>query len=79
MTVEDLIARLKALPPKTQVLVEGYENGFDDLVDVRAEEVVRYRHAQEWDGEYQVANRFANPGGEVLQVVVILGRRGSMR
>ena len=32
MTAEELIKRLKSLPPETPVLVEGYETGFDDVV-----------------------------------------------
>lgn len=52
MTAEELIAQLQELPPETPVLVEGYETGFDDIVELTPEQVVRYRHAQEWDGEY---------------------------
>ena len=33
MTAKELIARLTSLPPETPVLVEGYETGFDDIVD----------------------------------------------
>ena len=41
MTAEELIKRLKALSPETPVLVEGYETGYDDIVDLKAEEVFR--------------------------------------
>jgi len=30
MTAKELVKRLKSLPPKTQVLVDGYETGFDE-------------------------------------------------
>lgn len=79
MTIEDLIARLEALPPEAPVLVEGYETGFDDIVDLTFEQVVRYRHAQEWDGEYQAPDRFSNPETGVLQAAVIRGHRGHRR
>ena len=79
MTAEELIAHLQKLPPETPVLVEGYETGFDDIVDLTFEQVVRYRHAQEWDGEYQVSDRFSNPETGVRQASVIRGRRGHRR
>ena len=37
MTAEELTKRLKSLPPETPVLVEGYETGFDDVVDLKAQ------------------------------------------
>ena len=79
MTAEELIAQLQELPPETPVLVEGYETGFDDIVELTPEQVVRYRHAQEWDGEYQVPDRFSNPETGAWQAVVICGRRGHRR
>jgi len=79
MTAEELIAQLQELPPETPVLVEGYETGFDDIVELTPEQVVRYRHAQEWDGEYQTPDRFSNPEIGVRQAAVIRGRRGSRR
>lgn len=79
MTAEELIARLEALPPETPVLVEGYETGFDDIVELTPEQVVRYRHAQEWDGEYQALDRFSSPETRVRQAAVIRGRRGYRR
>ena len=45
MTAEELIEHLKLLPPETPVLVEGYETGFDDIVELTSEQVVRYRRA----------------------------------
>ncbi len=69
MTVKELIERLQTLPPDTPVLVEGYETGFDEVIDLSRHELVRYRHAQPWDGEYQPVERFKNacfrhdPGG----------------
>ena len=79
MTAEELIEHLKLLPPETPVLVEGYETGFDDIVELTSAQVVRYRHAQEWDGEYQTLDRFTRPATGVQQAVVIRGRRGHRR
>jgi len=79
MTAEELIVQLRKLPPETPVLVEGYETGFDDVVELSPEQVVRYRHAQEWDGEYQTLDRFSNTETERLQACVVRGRRGHRR
>jgi hypothetical protein len=79
MTAEELIERLKSLPSETPVLVEGYETGFDEIVDIKAQEVVRYRNAQGWDGEYRAPESFSEPGNGVVDAAVILGRRGPLR
>ncbi|MBL3557605.1 MULTISPECIES: hypothetical protein [Marinobacter] len=79
MTAEELIAQLQKLPPETPVLVEGYETGFDDIVELTPEQVVRYRHAQEWDGEYQTLDRFSSAENKRLLAAVIHGRRGHRR
>lgn len=52
MTAEELIKRLQSLPPETPVLVEGYETGFDEIVDLKALEVFRLDQPAEWEGEY---------------------------
>ncbi|MCL7942958.1 hypothetical protein [Marinobacter sp. ATCH36] len=79
MTADELIQRLKTLPPESTVLVEGYETGYDDIVDLKPMEVVRYRKAQEWDGEYSSVDKFAGDRGKTIPATVILGRRGNLR
>lgn len=79
MTVKELIERLQTRPPDTPVLVEGYETGFDEVVGLSRHELVRYRHAQPWDGEYQPVERFKTPASDTIQAAVILGRRGPLR
>jgi len=78
MTAQELIEHLKALPPETPVLVEGYETGFDDIVEVKPCEVVHYRHAQGWDGEYQADDSFAGEQ-KTKSAVILTGRRGAFR
>ncbi len=79
MTAAELIERLKCLPPESTVLVEGYETGYDDIVDLKPVDVVRYRKAQEWDGEYATVDKFAGDRGKTKPVTVIIGRRGNLR
>lgn len=80
MTVEELMKHLNRLPADTPVLVEGYENGYDEIIELREMEIFKYRAAQEWDGEYQMTT--AHPGfqgKEPFPAVVIQGRRGRLR
>lgn len=79
MTAEELIEHLKLLPPETPVMVEGYETGFDDIVELTSEQVVRYRRAHEWDGEYQPLERFSSQDTGSMQASVIRGRKGNRR
>ena len=79
MTAEQLIELLKALPPETPVMVEGYENGFDLAISLLPQPVIRYRNAQPWDGEYQEPSRFSNSEAGRIDAAVIHGRRGSRR
>jgi len=52
MTAYELIERLKALPPETPVLVEGYETGYDDIVSLNTQDVIQLHNVDERDGEY---------------------------
>lgn len=79
MTVDELIKQLKALPPHTPVLVEGYESGYDAIVALKPQEVCRYRNAQEWDGEYRERNDFSGTESRTEPAVVVIGRRGRLR
>jgi hypothetical protein len=47
MTVEELIEKLKEFDPQTRVVVDGYEDGFDEP-KVKEEEVVIDAN---WDGQ----------------------------
>lgn len=59
--------------------MEGYENEFDEVIDLKRQGVVRYRHAQPWDGQYQPPDRFEQPTTGIMQAAIILGRRGPRR
>lgn len=79
MTAAEPIERLKTLPPESTVLVEGYETGYDDIVDLKPVEMARYRKAQEWDGEYCIGDKFTGKNGKTMPATLILGRRGNLR
>lgn len=47
MAVAELIEQLKKHPPDKRVVVDGYEDGFDDLVKVK-ELLLNLNHYEEW-------------------------------
>lgn len=52
MKKSDLIAALAGIPDDAEILVEGYETGFDRIIAIQPMEVAFVRNAKDWDGEY---------------------------
>lgn len=76
MKVSELIIALSKFPPKTMVVVEGYETGFDGIHQLL--EIIMAPHnpsANDWDGEYAQAKTDSHSE----TAVCILGRRGHRR
>jgi len=78
LTVKQVIECLRRQPAEAVVLVEGHETGWDVIHAIRQATVVKYRKVKDWDGEYQEANQFKQPGDSFL-AVLIEGRRGHRR
>jgi len=76
MTAAALIELLRQVPLDTPVLVQGYETGLDAIHMVSTMNVVPYRRAQPWDGEFRSATEFGQQGSPA---VVIVGRREAHR
>ena len=76
MNVAELIEHLRKFPDDLPVLIEGYETGWDGIHELRTDGVVRYRKAEAWDGEYQLATEFKQAG---QPAVLLVGRRGERR
>lgn len=55
MTVEELIRLLEDCPPDLRVVVQGYENGFDDVLAERVKTVRIQldRGTESWEGRHQ--------------------------
>ncbi|MCH8551973.1 MAG: hypothetical protein LAT62_08560 [Natronospirillum sp.] len=64
MTADELIKQLQKLPPETPVLVEGYETGINDVVELKSVDVFRFHKAAEGDGEYQTPSNFSGSGSQ---------------
>ncbi len=88
MTVAELIEILKAFPAEFEVVVEGYETGFDPIHLVKQADITSNPGLgdwegkggfQEWDGEYALAGEIPGHTENPRQAVAILGRRGNLR
>ena len=52
MTVKELIKELQKHAPDKQVLVSGYEEGYDELMQVREIKVKYEPNDKHWKGNY---------------------------
>jgi hypothetical protein len=56
MTAKQLIALLQQLPPDTQMVVRGYEDGYNDISQLKHRNVQPHEgRAHDWNGGYQDA------------------------
>ena len=53
MTTTELIQQLQALPAQTKVVVRGYEDGYNDISNLRAVKIKPNENAHWYDGEYE--------------------------
>ena len=68
MKVKDLIVKLKNFSADAQVMVQGYEDGFDSVKTIKPITVVKNPKAAFYNGEYEETEK-----GTVS--VVIIGNR----
>lgn len=94
-TVAQLIQLLRQFPEDTDVLVEGYENGYDPIHSLSMKTLAGVQNAADYDGLFDAPENLTleTPGekptgiralarkenGERLSCVVIAGLRGQRR
>ena len=74
MTVDKLIQLLEKFPPDLRVVVNGYENGYDDLTPERLS-VVRIAlnmGKHQWEGQHEEANGHTGDVSDDAEVVEAL-------
>lgn len=95
MKIGQLIDLLKQYPADREVLVEGYETGFDPVHSLSRKILAGVQNAEDYDGLYDIPENLVvdNPSaplfgvramskkdsGERLECVVITGLRGQKR
>jgi len=53
MTAQELIQHLQTLPPKTKVVVRGYEGGYNEILQLKPIKIEPKADAHWYDGEYK--------------------------
>jgi len=54
MTAEELIRQLQSFPPETKVVVRGFEDGYNDILKLKALNIKAIEKETHWfDGEYE--------------------------
>jgi len=66
MTVAELIIKLNQAPHNAKVVVRGYENGYNDILELRSLFVRQNPEAKWYDGEYEKSE--ATDGIEAIEI-----------
>ena len=66
MTVAELIIGLNQAPPNAKVIVRGYENGYNDIIELKNLFVRQNPEAKWYDGEYEKSE--ATDGIEAIEI-----------
>ena len=53
MTAKELITQLQTLAPETKIVVRGYEDGYNDILQLNAVKIKPKTVAYWFDGEYE--------------------------
>ncbi|MGB4774364.1 MAG: hypothetical protein WBP45_04270 [Daejeonella sp.] len=56
MTAQELIKHLQTLPSTTKIVVRGYEDGYNDILKLKAIKIKPKPDAHWYDGEYEESN-----------------------
>lgn len=52
MTANELIQHLQQLPPDTRIVIRGYEDGYNDILQLKPVKIKPKENADWYDGEY---------------------------
>lgn len=53
MTAQQLIHHQQTLPPNTKIVVRGYEDGYNDILQLKEVNIKLNPNAYTWEGEYE--------------------------
>lgn len=53
MTAQELIQHLQTLPPTTKIVIRGYEDGYNDILQLKEIKIKPKADAYWFDGEYE--------------------------
>lgn len=53
MTASELIQQLQSLPPDSKIVVRGYEDGYNDILQIKQIKIKHFIEAYWYEGEYK--------------------------
>ncbi len=53
MTASELINELQKLSPDTKIVIRGYEDGYNDILQLKPEKIKRKTDSKWYEGEYE--------------------------
>ena len=56
MTASELISELNDLPPENKIVARGYENGYNDIIELKNRKITINKERNWWEGEYIDSN-----------------------
>ena len=76
MTINELVQLLETYPPETRVVVDGYEDGYDDLSpdQISIVQISLNMGKHQWEGQHGDPNglmRFAPDIGDLVEALVL--------
>jgi hypothetical protein len=69
MNAKKLIELLQNLPPEQKVVIRGYEDGFNDIKELRGVRLVHQANSPWYYGEYMLSNE---PGA--IEAIELFGQ-----
>ncbi len=70
MTASELIRKLNELPPEIKIVIRGYENGYNDIIEMKNRKITNNKESNWWDGEYIESNET-----DAIPVVELFGEK----
>ena len=71
MKVSELINFLSKFDPSTRVMLKGYEEGYDDLKEVKEKDVVLNFYNDWWNGEHEALKKTAFKKFKSVKAVIL--------
>jgi len=56
MTAQQLIQHLQNLPPETKIVIRGYEDGYNDILELKRVKIKTKENDYWFEGEYEISD-----------------------
>jgi hypothetical protein len=70
ITVKELIQKLSEYPQDLPIVIEGYENGFDDF-EIKQQQIITSLYPNWYDGKYKESNEGGSLPETITQAITL--------